>query len=104
MLSLFIDVESIQVISGFNLKKSPDGTGVQKYIKKTNLKTMISPLLTRPQGPQGCKKIWRTKLKTTLMSWSNKIQAKLNKMQKTFRKQGFFDKFSKVINTKYSKH
>jgi hypothetical protein len=28
-----------------------------------------------------------------LMSWSAKIQPKLNKIQKAFRKQGFFDNF-----------
>jgi hypothetical protein len=62
-------------------------------ISKTNLKTMISPLLTRPQGWRGCQKIRKTKLKTTLMSWSAKIQPKLNKIRKAFRKQGFFDNF-----------
>ena len=63
-------------------------------ISKTNLKTMISPLLTRPQG---CQKIGKTKLKTTLVSWSPKIQPKLNKIQKTFRKQGFFDNFCSIL-------
>ena len=60
ILSLFIDVKSIQVISGSNLKRmkkiarSRCGT----KISKTNLKTMISPLLTCPQG---CQKIQMTK-------------------------------------------
>ncbi len=57
---------------------------------------MISPLLTRPQGCQGCQKIQNTKLKTTLMSWSAKIQAKLNIIRKTFRKQGFFNNFDSI--------
>ena len=43
-------------------------------ISKTNLKTMASPLLTSPQGCQGCQKIWKTKLKTTgdasIMEWN----------------------------------
>ena len=52
---------------------------------------MISPLLTRPQGFQGCQKIQKTKLKTSLVSWNAKIQPKLNKIQKHFRKQGFFE-------------
>jgi hypothetical protein len=34
---------------------------------------MISPLLTRPQRWQGCSKIWKTKLKTTLVTWRAKI-------------------------------
>ena len=79
ILSLFIDVESLQVISGFNLKgmkKLLDGASVQKYI---NHKAMISPLLTCPQGCQRCQKIQKTKLMTTLISWSTKIQSKLNK-------------------------
>ena len=58
---------------------------------------MSSPLLTSPQGCQGCQKIWKTQLKTTLVSWNNKIQPKLNKIQKTFRKQGFFDNFCSIL-------
>ena len=53
ILSLFIDVKSIQVISGFNLKrmKKIARWGCGTKISKTNLKTRIYPLLTRPQGP-----------------------------------------------------
>ena len=58
---------------------------------------MISPLLTRPQGWQGCQKIRKTKLKTTLVTWSAKIQPKLNKIRKTFRKQGFFCNFWSIL-------
>ena len=104
ILSLFIDVKSIQVISGFNLKRMKKiarwrcGT----KISKTNLKTMISPLLTRPQGCQGCQKIWKTKLKTTLVSWSAKIQPKLNKIWKTFRKLSFLDNFCSILTVFHS--
>ena len=55
---------------------------------------MISPLLTRPQGCQGCQKIQKTKLKTTLVSWSAKIQPKLNKIQFLFN----FDSFHCFFN------
>ena len=58
---------------------------------------MISPLLTHPQGCQGCQKICKTKLKTTLVSWSARMQSKLNKIQKTFRKQDFFDSFCSIL-------
>ena len=58
---------------------------------------MISPLLTRPQRCQGCQKIRKTKLKTTLVSWSAIIQPKLNKFWKPFRKQGFFDNFCSIL-------
>ena len=59
---------------------------------------MISPILTRPQGCQVCQKIWKTKLKTTLA----KIQPKLNKIRKTFRKQGFFDNFCSILTVFHS--
>ncbi len=58
---------------------------------------MKSLLLTRLQGCEGCQKIHQTKLKTTLVSWSAKIQSKLNDIQKTFRKQGFFDNFCSIL-------
>jgi len=60
-------------------------------------KIRSTPLLTRPQGCQGCPKSWTTKLKSTLVSWSAKIQPKLNKIQKTFRKQGFVDNFCSIL-------
>ena len=63
---------------------------------------MIFPLLTRPQGCEGCQKIRETKLKTTLVSWSSKIQSKLNDIQKTFRKQGFFDNFCSILKVFHS--
>ena len=52
---------------------------------------MTSPPLTCPQKCQRCQKIQKTKLKTT------KIQPKLNKIWKTFRKQGFFDIFCSIL-------
>ena len=54
-------------------------------IPKTNHKTMISPLLTSPQGCQGCQKIWMTEVKSTLMNWSTKIQPNLKKLWKTIK-------------------
>ena len=53
--------------------------------------------LIRLQGCQGCQKIGKTKLKTTLVSWSTKIQPKLNEIKKTFRKQSFFDIFCSIL-------
>ena len=50
-------------------------------IIKTNLKTLASPLLTRPQVSQGCQKM-RTK-----------IVPKLKNIQKSLGKQVFFDIF-----------
>ena len=35
-----------------------------------------------PQGCQGCQKIWTTKLKSTLVSWSAKIQPKIEETVK----------------------
>ena len=58
ILSLFIDVKSIQVTSGFNLKrlkKSPDGAVVQKYQKQI-LKNDISTTIDTPPGLPG---VWK---------------------------------------------
>ena len=91
----FISVKSLNVISSFNLKRMKKivrwhcGT----KISKTNLKAIISPLLSCPQGCQ---------LKTTLVSWSNKIQPKLNKIQKAFRKKGFFETFCPILTVFHS--
>jgi hypothetical protein len=43
-------------------------------------KICFTPLLTRPQGCQGCQKIRTTKLKYILVSWSAKIQPNLRKI------------------------
>ena len=48
-------------------------------------KICFTPLLTRPQGCQGCQKIRTTKLKSTLLSWSAKIQPKLKKLWNTVK-------------------
>ena len=89
----------MQVISGFNLKRVKNIARWRCATKtsKTNLKSMISPLLTCPQVCLGCQKIGKTKLKTTLVSWSAKIWPKFNKIQKTFRKQGFVDNFCSIL-------
>ena len=41
-------------------------------------------------------KVWKTKLKTTLVSQSTKIWPIQNEIQKTFRKQGFFDIYCSI--------
>ena len=48
-------------------------------------KICFTPLLTCPQGCQGCQIIQTTKLKSTLVSWSAKIQPKLKKLWKTVK-------------------
>ena len=48
-------------------------------------KIHFTSLLTRPQECQGCQKIQTTKLKSTLVSWSTKIQPKLNRLWKTVK-------------------
>ena len=104
ILSHYIDVKSIQVISGFNFQKMNRITRwrCSTNISKTYPKIMISPLLAHPQGCQGWQKNWKTKLKTTLVSWSTEIQLKLNRIQKTFRKQVFFDSFCSMYFDKFS--
>ena len=46
-------------------------------IIKTNLKTHISPLLTRPQGSQGCQKMRQDPLNMPVEVWCAKIAPKL---------------------------
>ncbi len=60
-------------------------------IIKTNLKTLVSPLLTRPQGSQGCQKMRQDPLNMPVEVWCAKIAPKLKNIQKSLRKQGFFD-------------
>ena len=68
-----------QVISCFNAKRLKKIVRLRcgAKILKSYLKTMISPLLTQTQRYQGCQKFGKTKLKTTLMSWSAKISAQI---------------------------
>ena len=66
-------------------------------IIKTNLKTHISPLLTRPQGSQGCQKMLQDPLNMPVGVWRAKIALKLKNIWKCLRKQGFFDIFSSML-------
>ena len=54
---------------------------VMVTVTKMN-KLCFTPLLTLPQGCHGCQKIWMTKLKSTLVSWSAKIQPKIEETVK----------------------
>ena len=58
-------------------------------ILKTNTKKMISSLWTRPQEHQGCQKKRHYPLNKLMEAWCTKIEPKLNKIQKTVRKQAF---------------
>ena len=64
----FIAIKLLKVISSFNLKRMKKIVRWHcgRKISKTNLKAIISPLLTCPHGCQGCQNIWKTQLKTTL--------------------------------------
>ena len=88
ILSLFIHVKSIKVKSGFNLiiLKNPLGRRHRRKVIKTNLKTLVSPLLRRPQELQWCQKNCYHPLNSPLKVWCAKIDPKLHKIQKTFRK------------------
>jgi hypothetical protein len=66
-------------------------------IIKTNLKTLVSPLLTRPQGSQGCQKMCQDLLNMPVEIWCAKIAPKLKNIQKSLRKQVIFDIFSSIL-------
>ena len=68
------------------------------YISKENLtfacthltvavwpENSFSPLLTRPQGPQGCQMKRNHSLNMPLEVWCAKIDPKLNKLEKTIK-------------------
>ena len=59
-------------------------------IIKTNLKTLVSTLLTRPQGSQGCQKMRQDPLNMPVEVWCAKIAPKLKNIWKSLRKQGLF--------------
>ncbi len=59
-------------------------------IIKTNLKTLVSPLLTRPQGSQGCQKMRQDPLSMLVEVLHAKIASKLKNIGQSLRKQGFF--------------
>ena len=62
-------------------------------IIKTNLKTLVSPLLMRPQGSQGCQKMLQDPVNMPVEVWCAKIAPKLKNIWKGLRRQGFFDCF-----------
>ena len=66
-------------------------------IIKTNLKTHISLLLTRPQGSHGCQNMRQDPLNMPVEVWRAKIAPKLKNIRKCLRKQGFFDIFSSIL-------
>ena len=66
-------------------------------IIKTNLKTLVSPLLIRPQGSHGCQKMRQDPLNMPGEVWCAKIAPKLKNIEKSPRKQGFFDIFSSIL-------
>ena len=50
----------------------------------------ITPLLRRPQGPQGCLEKQNCPLSSNLAVWCAKIGPKTQKLQKTVKKPSFF--------------
>ena len=59
---------------------------------KTNLKTLVSLLLTRPQESQGCQKMHQD-LNLKLEGWVANMDPKLHNLWKTVKKTWFFDDF-----------
>ena len=63
------------------VKKFPRGRHRHQIIK-TNLKTHISLLLTRPQGSQGCQKMRQDPLNIPVEVWCAKIAPRLKNIRK----------------------
>ena len=60
-------------------------------------KTVVFPLLMRPQGSQGCQKMHQDPLNMPVEVCCAKIAPKLRNIQKSPRKQGLFDIFSSIL-------
>ena len=95
----FLHVRSIKVTSGFNFRimKKSSRWRCHREKSKTNTKKLISPLLTRPQGCQGCPKIPQDPVNMPFEAWCAKIGPKLKNIRKCLRKQGFFDSFCSIL-------
>ena len=61
------------------------------------MKKLISPLLTRTQGSQGCQKMRQDQLNMLHEVWSANIALKLKNIQKTLRKQRFLRIFFSIL-------
>ena len=87
----FIHVQSIEVTSGFNLRRKKKSARWLCHAEKsiTNLKTLVSPLWMRPQGSQGYQKMRQDPLNMPYEVWHANIALKLKNIQKSPRKQGF---------------
>ena len=66
-------------------------------ILKTNTKTLIYSIWIRPQGSLGCQKVRQGPLNMLFEVWRANIAPKMKKIQKSQRKQGFFDIFSSIL-------
>ena len=69
---------------------------------KTNLKTLVSPLLMPPQGPQVCQKKRHHTINRPLKVWCAKIDPKVKTIWKTMRKHGFFDAVLSILTVFWS--
>ena len=83
----------IKVTSGFNLKKTIFFTRWRQHPKNSwNIfQIQITPLLWRPQGPQGCLEKQNYPLSLNLVVWCAKIGPKTKKLQKTCQNTIIFD-------------
>ena len=81
----FIHDKSIKVTSGFNLRIMKKSARWRCHTEKskTNTKKLISPLLTRSQGCQGCLKMPQDLLNMPYEVWCAKIPPKRHKLQKS---------------------
>ena len=66
-------------------------------ILKTNTKTLIYSIWIRPQGSLGCQKVRQGPLNMLFEVLRANIAPKMNNIQKSQRKQGFFDIFSSIL-------
>ena len=66
-------------------------------ISKTNAKTLIFAIWIHPQGSQGCQKMCQDSLNMPFEVYCANIALRLKNIQKSLRKQVFFDIFFPIL-------
>ena len=88
----FYAYKIIKVTSGFNLKKTIFFARRRHHPKNSwNIfQIQITPLLWRPQGPQGCLEKQNYPPSSNFVVWCAKIGPKTQKLQKAVKNPSFF--------------
>ena len=93
---IFLSLKPSKVTSDFILNQVVEKTCRASHpseILKTNTKTLLHSIWICPQGFLGCQKMGQGPLNMQFKVWCANIASKLKNIQKSLRKQVFFDIF-----------